>query len=115
MPNTVKFTRDCREDWLPIIEATFNTLTQVLQAGEEQRLAKGLDPNAWFTSDPIVRLNHVLLHTLQCHHAQSLDILTKDTVLEEWKHALCGLGIVAALEAKKQQPVGLIIETLDEE
>ena len=111
----MKFTEEVREDWLPIYRETFKVLTEVLAAGEVQRLEKGLDPNAWFTSDPKKRLNHAMNHLLRCHHHQSLDILTDDTYLEEWKHALCGLGIIAALEAKKQPPIGLVIETLDEE
>ena len=110
----MKFTEEVREDWLPIYRETFKVLTEVLAAGEAQRVSKGLDPNAWFTSDPKRRLNHVLLHVLKCHHDASLNVLTNDTYLEEWKHALCGLGIIAALEAKRES-AGLVIESLGEE
>ena len=74
----MKFSEDVREDWLPIFRETFKVLTEVLDAGEKQRLAKGLDPHAWFTSDPKKRLNHVLLHVLKCHHDASLNVLTNE-------------------------------------
>ena len=76
----MKFSEDVREDWLPIFRETFKVLTEVLDAGEKQRLAKGLDPHAWFTSDPKKRLNHVLLHVLKCHHDASLNVLVVEGV-----------------------------------
>ena len=109
----MQVTFDIREDWLPIIRESVKVLQEVLAAGEAQRLSKGQDPNAWMTSDPMKRLNHVINHILKCHHEGKLNVLTNDTYLEEWKHALCGLAIIAALEAKKEQAKGIIVEIED--
>lgn len=106
----MQITLDVREDWLPIITEVVKVVQEVMAAGEVQRVSKGLDPNGWVKSDPVDRMGHVLRHILMCHDKGRLNVLTRDTTLEEWKHALCGLGIIAALEAKKHQPVGLVIE-----
>lgn len=109
-----RVTFDIRQDWLPIVTEVVKVLQEVMAAGEVQRINKGLDPNAWMTSEPMKRLNHVLHHILKCHHEDKLSVLTSDTYLEEWKHALCGLGIIAVLEAKKEQPAGLVVEAIED-
>lgn len=114
MPEVKTYSYTCRDDWQPIVSEVVKVLQEVMAAGEVQRISKGLDPNAWMTSQPTKRLNHVLHHVLKCHHEGKLNVLTGDTYLEEWKHALCGLGIIAALEAKKEQPAGLVVEAIED-
>jgi hypothetical protein len=113
MPELKQYTITCRDDWWPIHREVCKVLSEVLEAGEIQRLSKGLDPNGWMTADPLKRLNHVMHHLLKCHHHNSLSVLTEDTCIEQWKHSLCGLGIIAYLEAKPDNQ-GVVIETPDD-
>ena len=112
MPEIKQYVTVCREDYWPMYQAVHKVLAEVLAAGEIQRLSKGLDPNSWMNADPLKRLNHVLHHVLKCHHEQSLSTLTEDTCIEQWKHALCGLAIIAYLEAKPEEKV--LEEAIDE-
>lgn len=113
MANEIKqYVTVCREDWWPIYHAVHKVLNEVLTAGEIQRLAKGLDPDGWMTADPLKRLNHAMHHILQCHHHNNLSILTEDTCIEQWKHALCGLAIIAYLYSKPEEKA--LEEAIDE-
>jgi len=113
MPELKQYVTICREDWWPIYQAVHKVLNEVLTAGELQRLSKGLDPNSWMTADALKRLNHALHHMLKCHHENSLGVLTEDTCIEQWKHALCGMAIIAYLESKPETKE-LVIEAIDE-
>ena len=115
MPELKQYTIACREDWWPIHKATINAINETLNAGEIQRLKADppKDPNGWMTADPLKRLGNVVRHVLNVFHHQKLSLLTIDTQINEWKHALCGLAIIAYHEAKTDTE-GLVVEALDE-
>ena len=102
-----------REDYEPLLRAANRVIHDVMVAGEKQRVDAGLDTNGWMAADPVKRLNNVLHHILACHHAGHLKSLTDNTYLEEWKHALTGLVIIAYHELNPEP--GLVIEPADED
>lgn len=100
-----------REDWNPLLLKADSVITEVMTAGERQRIASGRNPNAWVDAEPLERLNHVLKHILAVHHKQNTMLLTHDTQLEQIKHALVGILIILVNEDKENPK---LTEAMDE-
>lgn len=80
-----------------IIEAATRVITEVMDAGAHQR--REGNPDEWMNEDPVKRLHHAFMHLVACktHQEQTGEpwSLTDNTHLEDYKHALTGLAIVA--------------------
>jgi len=77
-------------------------IKEVMQAGYHQRVKDGKSTDEWKTADVQDRIHHAFMHLVRCQsnvgmHGHPFS-LTENTALEDWKHALCGLVIVAAHE-----------------
>jgi len=87
-----------KEAYKPIIEAATRVIIEVMDAGAHQR--RDGNPNEWMTENPAKRLHHAFMHLVACKtHEESTGepwSLTSNTHLEDFKHALTGLAIVAA-------------------
>lgn len=97
-----RLNQEVREEWLPIYNAAIEVITQVLLAGEEQRILTGKPTNQWHTYPSEKRIHHAFMHMVACMTHQGTNgnpwSLTDNTSMEDYKHALTGLAIVAARE-----------------
>jgi len=88
---------------LKILQNAANTvIKEVMEAGFHQRTKEGKPTDEWKTADVQDRIHHAFMHLVRCQsnvgiHGHPFS-LTDNTALEDWKHALCGLVIVAAHE-----------------
>lgn len=89
-----------RAEWKPLYDAACRIITEVMEAGEQQRLAEDKPTDEWTRCDPAKRLHHAFMHLVNCKTHESTAgnpwVLADNTSLEQYKHALCGLVIVAA-------------------
>lgn len=106
-------------DYAPILKAAEQVILQVMKAGAHQRIKNGKDEHAWKTCNPTERLHHAFMHLVACKTHESNNghpySLTSDTALEDWKHALCGLAIVAAHELGYMSDASQTIDTTEDE
>lgn len=119
MPELKQVVMICREDWLPILRAFNKYMHDVLEAGEKQRLHDDLPTDQWVNPDVKRYMHHAFMHLVACKTYEGSHgnpfVLADNTALEEYKHALIDLAIVAYAEHKKEPPQGLVIESLGEE
>jgi len=119
MPELKQVVIVVRQDWEPLLRAANKAIHEVMSAGEKQRLHDDLPTDQWVNPDVARYMHHAFMHLVACKTYEGSHgnpfVLADNTSLEEYKHALVDLLIVAAAEAKKEHPTGLIIETLDEE
>jgi len=107
-------------DWKPILDAACMVITQVMEAGAHQRTAQGKSTDEWKTAPVPERIHHAFMHLVATETSMGNNghpfSLTNNTCLEDWKHALCGLAIVAAHELGYmdfQPPV--VVDSTEEE
>lgn len=115
----MQVTYEIREDWKPLLDAAAFIAPLVMEAGEKQRLHDDLPTDQWANPNVGRYIHHAFMHLVACkthegNHGNPF-VLADNTSLYEYWHALVDLLIVAASELKKEPPVGLVIETLDEE
>lgn len=117
MPELKQYTITCREDWFPLVMASIRNIHDVMSAGEQQRLHDDLPTDQWKTPDVKRYMHHAFMHLVSVKsHEAALGhpfVLAGNTSLEEYKHALVDLLIVAAAEAKPDNQ-GVVIETPDD-
>lgn len=91
-----------RPEWLPIYQSAISVITEAMEAGELQRLQEQRPTDGWLTTSPADRLHHAFVHLAACKTHEGKYghpwVLAENTQLEQYKHALCGLAIVAAHE-----------------
>lgn len=109
-----------RDEWKPIYNAAIKVITEVMEAGEKQRLAEGKPTDEWTRCDPAKRLHHAFMHLVNCKTHESAAgnpwVLADNTRLEQYKHALCGLAIVAAHEdGFMDAQEGAVVDTTEDE
>lgn len=117
MPELKAYTLTLREDWLPLLEAANKIIHEVMSAGEQQRLHDDLPTDQWKNPDVKRYMHHAFMHLVSCktyegNHGHPF-VLAENTSLDEYKHALVDLLIVAAAEAKPETKE-LVIESIDE-
>lgn len=119
MPELKQVVMVVREDWEPLLRAANKAIHEVMGAGEKQRLHDDLPTNQWVTPDVKRYIHHAFLHLVACKTNEGIKghpfILADNTSLEEYKHALVDLLIVAADEVRKEPPIGLVVEPVDED
>lgn len=106
-------------EYQPIINAATDIIKQVMEAGAHQRTAQGKSTDEWKTAPVIERMHHAFMHLVATETSMETNghpfSLTSNTALEDWKHALCGLAIVAAHELGYMDFSPIIVDTTDAE
>lgn len=106
-------------EYQPIINAAVDVIKQVMQAGYHQRTKEGKSTDEWKTADVTDRIHHAFMHLVACKTSESQHghpfSLTDNTALEDWKHALCGLAIVAAHELGYMDFAPIVVDTTEDE
>lgn len=107
----------CREDWKPLLDVANEVIHEVMAAGEKQRLHDDLPTDQWKNPDVKRYMHHAFMHLVSCKTHEGIAnnpfVLADNTSLEEYKHALVDLLIIAAAE-KKSDNQGLVFEVIDE-
>jgi len=107
------------QDYKLIIDAATKAIIETLEAGERQRIDAGKPIDQWKTYPPERRLHHAFMHLVACktHEGSAGNpwVLAKDTGLEQWKHALCGLAIVACHELGYLESDASVLDTTEDE
>jgi hypothetical protein len=103
----------------PILDAACAVIKQVMEAGEQQRKAQGRSNDEWRTQPVEKRIHHAFMHLVgtqtSIQTAGHPFSLTDNTALEDWKHALGGLAIVAAHEMGYLDFTGVVAEIPEDE
>jgi len=106
-------------DYKLIIDASTKAIIETLEAGERQRIEAGKPIDQWKTYPPERRMVHAFTHLVNCMSyiriAGNPWVLAKDTGLEQWKHALCGLAIVACHELGYLESDASVLDTTEDE
>lgn len=106
-------------EYQAIINAATDVIKEVMQAGYHQRVKDGKSTDEWKTADVQDRIHHAFMHLVRCQSNITVQghpfSLTDNTALEDWKHALCGLAIVAAHELGYMDFQGRVVDTTEEE
>lgn len=91
-----------KNEYQPILDAACMVIKQVMDAGAHQRTKEGKSTDEWKTAPVPERIDHAFMHLVATQTSVQTNghpfSLTSNTCLEDWKHALCGLAIVAAHE-----------------
>jgi hypothetical protein len=104
-----------QEGYEPLVHAAVKVINEVMSAGAKQRIEAGLPTDQWLTPDVKRYMHHAFMHLVACKTHEGIHghpfVLADNTSLEEYKHALVDLLIIAADEIRQQPPVGLVVET----
>lgn len=107
----------CREDYVPLLHVANEIIHQVMSAGEKQRLHDDLPTDQWKNPDVKRYIHHAFMHMVSCKTHEGTHghpfVLADNTSLEEYKHALVDLLIVACAETKKEVQ-GIVVEVLED-
>ncbi len=108
-----------KPEWQPILQAATKAIIETLQAGEAQKIAEGKSPNDWMTYPPEKRLHHAFMHLVNCKTHEGITgnpwVLADNTSLEQYKHALTGLAIVAAHQSGLLDNAASVVDTTEDE
>lgn len=103
-----------KPQWKPLLSTAESLITEVMEAGERQRITAGKPTDEWLNESPEERLHHVFMHLVACKTHEGTHGnpwgLTENTHLEHYKHALVGLLMVAHNLAKPEQPEGIVVD-----
>ena len=117
MPEVKQYVMVCREDFKPLLDAANRIINDVMLAGEQQRLHDDLPTDQWKTPDVKRYMHHAFMHLVSCKTHEGSHghpfVLADNTALEEYKHALVDLLIIAAAEEKKDNQ-GVVVEPIDD-
>lgn len=106
-----------REDWIPLLKVANKVIHEVMEAGERQRIEEGKPTNQWETADVKRYMHHAFMHLVNCKTYEGTNgnpfVLAENTSLEEYKHALVDLIIVANAEEKDDNQ-GVVVEVTDD-
>jgi len=117
MPEIKQYVMICREDWKPLLDAANQLIHDVMSAGEQQRLHDDLPTDQWKSPDVKRYMHHAFMHLVSCKTHEGIHghpfVLADNTSLEEYKHTLVDLLIIAAAEAKPDNQ-GVVVESPDD-
>lgn len=106
-----------REDRIPLLQAFNKVMHEVMDAGELQRIQEGKPTNQWEDPDVKRYMHHAFMHLVNCKTHEGTHgnpfVLADNTSLEEYKHALVDLSIVAYAEQIAYNQ-GLVVEVTDD-
>lgn len=117
MPELKQVVMIVREDWEPLLRAANKVIHEVMGAGENQRLHADLPTDQWTAPDVNRYLHHAHMHLISCKTHEGTTgnpfVLADNTSLEEYKHALVDLLIIAAAEGRNDNQ-GLVVEVTED-